>query len=362
MKKLYVAATRQNDGKTIVSLGLLKAFFNRNKKIGYMKPVGQQYRLIEGKKIDKDVVLMKEIFDFKDKSQHMSPIAIPRGFTEKYILRGKQEDLIEKVQNAYNNLKVNKEFFLIEGTGHAGVGAVFDMSNSVVSKLLGAKVIIVSPGGIGRAIDEIMLNKSKFDKDDVEVLGVIINKVLPEKYEKVSKLVRKGLARKNIEVFGVIPHDNVLSNPSVAELLDDLKGELLSGKGGLHNIVGKFIIGDMLPHEALDYFTGHTLLIIPGNREDLILTALSGHILGKSIDPSISAIIFTCGIRPHRKIMDLLKRSNIPLILVKEDSFAVASEINNLIFKLRSEDKSKISKIETLIEKYVDIDRINDLL
>lgn len=362
MKKLYVAATRQNDGKTIVSLGLLKAFANRNKRVGYMKPVGQQYRLIDGEKIDKDVVLMKAIFDFKDKLSYMSPIAIPRGFTEKYILKGKKEILVKKVRNSYEKLKVNKDYFLIEGTGHAGVGAVFDMSNSVVAGLLGAKVIIVSPGGIGRAIDEIMLNKSKFDKDNVEVLGVIINKVLPEKYEKVSKLVRKGLYRKNIKVLGVIPHDDVLSNPSVAELLDDLKGLLLSGKGGLQNIVGKFVIGDMLPHEALDYFTGHTLLIIPGNREELILTALSGHILGKTAEPFISAIIFTCGIRPHRKIMDLLKQSNIPLILVEEDSFVVASEINNLIFKLRAEDESKILKIETLIEKYVDIDRINELL
>ena len=62
--KLYVAATRQNDGKTMVSLGLLKAFKKRRMKIAYMKPVGQQYNVIDGKKIDKDVILMHDIFHF----------------------------------------------------------------------------------------------------------------------------------------------------------------------------------------------------------------------------------------------------------------------------------------------------------
>jgi hypothetical protein len=362
MKKLYVAATRQNDGKTIVSLGLLKAFQKRGEKIGYMKPVGQQYRLVEGKKIDKDVVLMQNIFNLDDELSFMSPIAIPKGFTENYILQGKRNVLVEKVKNSYKKVAKNKDFFLIEGTGHAGVGSVFDMSNSDVAKLLKAKIIIVSLGGIGRPIDEIMLNKAKFDKEKIEVLGVIINKVRPDKYDKIEKLVRKGLGRNNIEVLGVIPYDDVLSNPSVTELLEDLPGDLLSGEGGLHNIVGKFVIGDMLPHEALDYFTGHTLLIIPGNREDLILTALSGYILGTTKAPPISAIIFTCGVSPHRKIMDLLKRTNIPLILVKEDSFTIASEINNMIFKLRAEDTNKISKIEALIEKYVDIGRLIKLL
>ena len=60
--------------------------------------------------------------------------------------------------------------------------------------------------------------------------------------------------------------------------------------------------------------------------------------------------------------MELLKRTNIPLVLVEQDSFAVATKINNMIFKLRSEDNEKISKIEALIEKYVDVDRLAQLL
>ena len=155
---VYIAATRQNDGKTIVSLGLLSALRKFVKRVGYMKPVGQQYNIIAGKKIDKDAILMQKIFGLKSNLSHMSPIAIPPGFTENYILSGKRSVLINKIRSAYKHLSRTNDFILVEGTGHAGVGSVFDMSNSDVASLLGAKVVIVSCGGVGRPIDEIMLN------------------------------------------------------------------------------------------------------------------------------------------------------------------------------------------------------------
>ena len=41
---------------------------------------------------------------------------------------------------------------VIEGTGHAGVGSCFDLSNARVAQMFGAKVVILTTGGIGRAI------------------------------------------------------------------------------------------------------------------------------------------------------------------------------------------------------------------
>jgi dethiobiotin synthase len=360
--KLYVAATRQNDGKTMVSLGLLSVLRKMVNRIGYMKPVGQQYQVINGKKIDKDAVLIKKIFGFKTDLSDMSPIAIPAGFTERYILKGKRSLLVNKIKNAYGHISKTNDFILIEGTGHAGVGSVFDMSNSDVASLLGAKVIIVSCGGIGRPIDEIMLNHAKFENQGVEVIGVIVNKVRKDKYDKINHLIRMGLSRKKIDVLGVIPFEEVLSNPTVSELLEDLGGELICGEKRLNNIVERFIIGDVVAHEALNYLRGGTLLIIPGNREDIIFSALSGWVLGVTEKYNIAGIIATYGKRPPKEVIEVIKRLNVPLILVKKDSFSTACEINNMIFKLRTSDKAKIKKIEVLIEKYVDVKKIFNIV
>ena len=220
--KVYVGATRQNEGKTVVCLGLLRAFLKRLHRVGYIKPVGQQFIVVDGEEVDKDAVLMKSAYKLRENLKDMSPIAVPRGFTENYILRGNKEELNKKVLEAYNRVAKDKKMVVIEGTGHAGVGSVFDMPNAEVAKILGAKVVLVSCGGIGRPIDEIMLNKPTFDALGVKILGAIINKVLPEKYDKINTFIRKGLAKKNIEVFGVIPHSDILSNPSMSELLEDI--------------------------------------------------------------------------------------------------------------------------------------------
>ena len=362
MKKVYIAATRQNDGKTIVSLGLLSAFIEKFQKVGYIKPVGQQYREIKDHKIDKDSILMHDVFNLSDKYEDMSPVAVPKGFTENYILHGDKSVLQNRILNAYKKVSKDKEFVLVEGTGHAGVGAVFDLCNAEVAKLLNVKVILISCGGIGRPIDEVVLNKAKFDEAGVEVIGVITNKIFPVKYEKINNLVRKGFARKGLEVFGVIPYRQVLSSPSMAQLLEEMKGKLLCGEKGLNKTVNKIAIGAMTAHEALNYFEKGTLLITPGTREDIILAALSEHISGSSSTYSVSGIVLTGKTIPHKTILNLVKKTDIPIIVAEEDTFTVASYIHDLVIKIRATDTEKIKATEKLVKEYVDIDRILNLL
>lgn len=358
MKKLYVAATRQNDGKTMTSLGLFHAIQKRLENVAYIKPVGQQYKLINGEKIDKDAILFHKAFNLTDTLKDMSPIAVPKGFTEEYINAPNKDYLQGKITDALDRLQEGKEFILCEGTGHAGVGSVFDLSNAEVAKLMGAKVIIVSIGGIGKAIDELMLNCALFREKGVEVVGVIINKVLPEKYDKIVPIVERGLARFNIPLLGAVPLNQKLTYPTIAALVDELSLEVLSGEKGMLNTVEKFIIGDMQPHNALDMYRKNSLLIVPGNREGLILTTLVENMLRTQNDSQISGIIFTGGSKPHDKILDLLGKTTIPLMVNDEDAFTIATKINKVIFKIREDEAQKISIAAKIIEQYVDIDKL----
>ncbi len=359
MKRIFVAATRQNDGKTTVSLGLFNSLRKRDPSIQYMKPVGQQYKEVDGNKIDKDAVLFQNIFQLnKSKLPLMSPIASPQGFTESYINAPNESLLRDKITAANTELCASASSILYEGTGHAGVGSVFDCSNATVAHLLKTPVIIVSIGGIGKSIDEIMLNTAVFKQLGVPIMGVIINKVYPEKYEKINSVVRKGLQRQGLDVLGVIPLIEDLTYPTVSSIVDELKPNILSmSENGKNNVIEKFMIGDMMPHNALDHFSQNTLMIVPGNREGLVLTAICENLLTKG-PHLVSGIIFTNGIRPHQKILDLLYTSKIPLFMVEEDAFSIATKINHMIVKIRTEDKNKIAIAESIIETYVDVDQI----
>ena len=82
MKKIFIAATMQNDGKTTLSLGLMHCLKKHFKRIGFIKPIGQRYLIEEGYKVDEDSVLIEHIYGSSANIKHMSPIAIERGFTE----------------------------------------------------------------------------------------------------------------------------------------------------------------------------------------------------------------------------------------------------------------------------------------
>ncbi len=353
--RIFISATGQNDGKTVVSLGLIYAFKERFERVGFIKPVGQRYIIEQGEQIDEDSVLIDKLCATGAKIKDTSPITIDRGFTQKYILRGNKKRLVEQIKKSFKCVARGKDLVVIEGTGHAGVGSVFDLSNAAVAKMLDSRAVIISSGGIGRPIDQIVLNAALFEKMGVKIAGVIINKVRPEKYKKVSRIVRLGLKRKGFKVLGVIPYKDVLSEPTVAQIIEELKFKLLNEGNSLTTNIGKILVGAMSPHDALKYFSSKSLIITPGDREDII-SAIVGYQADKAKEGvRIAGIILSGGIKPHNSLIDLVRRAKIPLMLAQEDTYRIASQIHDLKVKIRPEDAIKTRVIKNLIEEYVDI-------
>lgn len=357
-KKIFIAATRQNEGKTMISLGLISAFKARNMAVGFIKPVGQRYVEVDGHKIDEDSVLIDKVFNLGMNLQDMSPIAVERDFTRKYIMEPKIEPLREQIQKSYTSVAQNRDIVVIEGTGHAGVGSVFDLSNATVAKMLNTKVIIVSSGGIGRPIDEIILNEALFKQEGVEILGAIINKIEFDALDKITHFVEPGLKRKGIKLLGVVPFKQILTAPTLRIILEELGGDLMNGENELDNTIEKTVIGAMTPHRALDYFDNKTLVITPGDREDLILAAMSSCVNGIGKPYCVSGIVLTGGIYPHQSIQRLIKRTTLPVIAVKDNTFDVATKVHDLLVKIRPEDKEKIDTANKLVDKYININKI----
>src|SRR5437016_11378170 len=207
--RVFIAATRQNDGKTTASLGLIAALQQHYPRVVYIKPVGQRFVEIAEQKIDEDIVLMDSVYQLNCPLVDMSPIAVEPDFTRKYLQSSNNDALVKTIQKAFDRVAWEKDFVLCEGSGHAGVGSVFDLSNAQVAKIFGAKVIIVTQGGMGKPIDEVALNKAVFDKEGVEIIGVMINKVIGAKVDSITEFARRGLKRKGLELLGVVPHQPI---------------------------------------------------------------------------------------------------------------------------------------------------------
>jgi len=354
--RVFIAATRQNDGKTTTSLGLLAALQKFHPRIGYIKPVGQRFVEIAEQKIDEDTVLMDQVYKLNCPLVDMSPIAVEPDFTRRYLEAANYDALLRKIQKAFDRVAWEKDFVLCEGSGHAGVGSVFDLSNARVAKILGAKVVIVSGGGIGKPIDEVSLNQALFEKEGVEIIGVILNKVTQDKIDYVTDFARRGLKRKGLELLGVVPHRRILSSPTMQLICEELRAERLNSPDGMNNMVEDVVVGAMGVHNTMSFFKRGVLIITPGDREDIILAAATTQ-LGKGKE-GLAGIVLSGDLKPNPNVLKVIRDMPFPVLFANESSYKVASKVHDLIVKTRPTDLEKIAVIRDLISEHVDVKKI----
>ena len=79
-KRIYMAATARNEGKTTISVGLIGNLRDRLEGVGFIKPVGQRYQVVDGAQVDEDSVLVARVWSVNGTLKAMSPVAIDRHF------------------------------------------------------------------------------------------------------------------------------------------------------------------------------------------------------------------------------------------------------------------------------------------
>jgi BioD-like phosphotransacetylase family protein len=362
MRHLYLAATGQNRGKTTASLGLLELFLGEGLRTGFMKPVGQRTVVDEsGVPADEDAVLMRAVFDLREPMTAMSPVHIPRGFTKSYIAGEVVEDLGARIVDAHRSFVASKDVLLIEGTGHAGVGAVIGLSNAVVAGMLRAPAVIVSEGGVGRPIDEIVLNASHFAAHGVTVAGAIVNKVNVDAQPGIAMILEKGLARHGIALLGVIPYRPFLSNPSLAMILEGTGAQLLNAGPDLDLVIGGISVAAMEPHHVLQRVVGRRIVIVAGDREDVIVALSRAHraemrrpaVIRGEAEPATVGFVLS-GYRPRPAVVDELRRADLFACFLDEDTYQVASDVHDLLVKTHAADVGKIEMIKSIVAASLD--------
>ncbi|MEI6564078.1 MAG: AAA family ATPase [bacterium] len=361
-KRLFIAATSQNDGKTTCTLGVLDAYRNLSKSVGFIKPVGQRYVLIDGQTIDEDTVLVQQVCDLRCPLKDMSPVAIERNFTRQFLddPAGVTPRLRHSIEASFAIAAQNNDLVVIEGTGHAGVGSVFDLNNARVAQMLKAKVVIVTLGGIGRPVDEIALNQTLFEKENVEVIGVIANKIQPEKLEQTREYLTKAFARRGLKLLGAIPYSPKLTWPTVDQVAKAIHATVLNGRQCLSNKVADIVVGAMTAHNAIKFIKNQALLIVPGDRDDVVLAAAITDLLRKDIQ--LSGIVLTGGMQLAAQTRELIMRTHIPVLVVDMPTYEATSLLHDITVKICETDEEKIQLATSLVRQYVELDLLWTLL
>jgi BioD-like phosphotransacetylase family protein len=390
MSPIYVAATRQHVGKTSTSMALLSGLQKRFDKVGFMKPVGQQSLQVAQENgelinIDKDAVLVKEHFHLDHvEYQHISPILIPKGYTRAYLdghpqIHGQSHETM--VQTAYRAIRSKSDIVLCEGTGHCAVGSIIHASNAQVASWLNAKMVLVANGGLGNTFDELNLNKVLCDKEGVEIAGVIVNKVQPNKLEQTREYIQKALdlhwgggdAQQNVPLLGCIPDRPFLGCPALSDLEKLFGTTLLTGHPHRlrhYQVQDLNLVAASLPVflKLLQTNPSRTLYVCHASRDDIILGFLMDHPdLAVASTMTGEAALIVTGTEDYPlsdDVLDMIQERAAgpssstlpPVLLVKHSTHKVMEMIHRYTPKLNFEDSHRANKAVEHYEQYIDFE------
>mmetsp|Transcript_23449 Transcript_23449/g.65094 ORF Transcript_23449/g.65094 Transcript_23449/m.65094 type:complete len:456 (-) Transcript_23449:1329-2696(-) len=385
-RPIFVAATKQHVGKTTTCLAILSGLQKRFDKVGFIKPVGQQHVQVDtkpdddGKKssirVDKDVVLIKEHFDLDHVDyKYMSPVIIPRGYTRKFVdgdISTMEQQ--EEVQKAYDYITSQSAVTLIEGTGHCAVGSIVGLNNAKVANILGADMVLVANGGLGKAFDELELNRVLCEQNNVRIAGVIINKVIPEKYEQTKHYLEKAMMQTwGIPLLGCVPDRPYLGCPALVDLERLFKTKLLSGSTD-ENRFRHYTMSDInLVTTSLKRFLenirsrkpARTLYICHVTRDDLILGFLGEfqRRQRRPSEPPFEAALLVCGRRDTYRLSEEVEAmirdldgDGPSIMFVEGTTHAAMTKIHGFTPKLNIDDRSRVSVAVDHYEPYIDFD------
>ena len=362
MKKLYITSTKQSDGKTMVTLGLMSAFSQRVKKIGFMKPIGLKELKVADYSIDHDASLIERVFNLHANIKDMNPVTIDRDSLDYFSEPAKRDEVLKEVDESFKRISEGCDVVLIKGMVGAACGSVYGLPNTLITERLGAKVLIVTSGGIGHPLDEIVLNLEHFRSRNIEVIGVIFNKVYPHEIDKLRSFGEPFLEDHGTKLLGVIPHSKAMSQPTLRDVVERVGGKVISGEQSLQNRVARILVGAMSPAYASDYFEDGALLITGGDRLDMVLAALAYSAQDISKRTKFSGLMLTCGVEPSKDILEMLKLAEIPVIVSEQDSYNVVSRVTQLQVKLSPADKSRINSANDMVRRHVDVDVLFEML
>ncbi|HEY2348482.1 MAG TPA: phosphate acetyltransferase [Puia sp.] len=358
-KNVFIAASEPYCGKSFVVLGLVNMLLGKTKKLGYFKPIINSG---PGVKKEDDIAAVTEYFGLS--ASYEDGFAFTRSQALQMMQNKAEGEMIDIIISKYKRLEEAHDFTVVEGSDFVGEGTAFEFqANISIAKNLSAPAIIVISGEnktTAHSVATALTVYNNYQASEVQVLAIVVNRVNVEQTDEVKKLL--ALQLPNDVVIAIIPFEKSLNSPTMQEINEQLGGKLLFGEDQLTNQADHFITGAMQVPNFLKHLKENVLIVTPGDRGDIIVSALQANL--STGYPKISGIVLSGGLEPEEPIMRLIQGSPsmMPIISVKTGTFATTAKIGAIQSRMTPGNKIKIKLAIDVFEKYVDVKALDEKL
>lgn len=361
-KKVFVAAIEKNSGKTTTSISLMHLASQKYRRVGFIKPFGGHTVQFRGKVIDKDVALMAQVFDLRWDLEMMSPVVLTPGITRQ-IVDGSlpPEQLQQRILRAYQALEKQCDFVVIEGSGHPGVGSIMEISNARIAHMLDAPVLLVTGGGLGDVVDRLAMIEAYFEKEQVDLRAILVNKLIAQKRERSLDYLRRALGRRSFQVLAGFDYQPVLANPTLRRVSTVLDLPVHGNQRELQRIIYRVLVGAASTQRFMELLSEPSLILVTSSRNELLVTLAHLYQMPK-YHPFIVGLVISGSMPINEITQQILDKSEIPYIRAEKSITAdLYQKINGDISKIVAEDREKLDLIFSLAESTLDFEAIDAL-
>ncbi|RIV20679.1 phosphate acetyltransferase [Fibrisoma montanum] len=356
-KAIYIASVEPYTGKSLIALGLVNMLLGKTKKVGYFKPIISQQA--PGRK----EIHIEAILDyFALPINYEDTYAFSRDEVLQHMESEGRGDMLNTIISKFKQQEERYDFTVIEGSDFLGEGIAFEFeSNASIAKNLGVPVLIVVSGehrSTAQIISAALSALQGFETREVQVLGIVANRVKAEQVDDVRELLKMQLPTDIM--ITVIPWEKGLQSPTMKEIKDGLDATLLFGEELLANQVDNFVTGAMMLPNFLNYIKENVLIVTPGDRGDIIIGAIQANLSANY--PKVAGIVLTAGTVPDEPITRLLEglQTVIPILSVQKGTFETTTTIGAIHSRITADNRKKIELAINVFEKYVDTQALDD--
>ncbi len=349
---IYITSLEPESGKSLVSFGAMEAAAAQTSAVGYFRPV-----IAAGPDRDPVIELMRRRFHLRQDYDDSFGVT-----TDETRGMGESVDptLIHRILAAFERLARDCDVVVVEGTDYTGASAAFEFAlNSEIAAHLGAGCIAVARAHAHRP-DQLRgvlaAVTSSLAERHVPIIGFIVNRVPPQE----MGAFRDAMARQPDPPVWFLPEEPALGHLTMGDVARAMDARILSGdEEALARDIHHVTVAAMtLPH-LMARLQPHELLVVPGDRSDVILMAQAARF--STGFPPIAGLLLTGGYEPDPEVTSFtggLGDASLPMLLTDRGTYETVDTVARSRGSLESGDERRLATGLRLFEDNVDIDAL----
>lgn len=376
MQTILLVPLSRGIGVTSAALGLIRALDYNGVKAGFMKPFLQDDTLDKQNSLDSSSALAMHAFGLNP------PKSISRQRLERMLGDDNLDDLMEEVVENYHSIEGDYGVVICEGLVSTTEASYASQVNRAIAHALDAKIIFVSnvdtskPAHLADKLDVHAREFSGMGSD--RTLGCILMRVnipntlenqpvapgeaivsLDEGFIQEVQRLSPYFDTEQFRLIGVVPFSDSLSVPRTWDIAAELDATWINVGEAKTRRINDISLTARSVTRVDEVFKRGTLVVVPGDRDELLLAAALACINGVPL----AGLVLTGGVTPNATVAELWQsalETGLPIMSVESDSFETVQSLLNMSSEIPSDDTERAVEVTRYVAAHLDLGWIKE--